>query len=169
VFYSEEEKNVLKCCLSDLMAVVEWLGGVHPRMAGVLDKVFSCVKKVGSDIGKHKRRRLSQQTWKDSNANTMYLDWLNKWLKLPHLEYLTQIQLELEMRPSKYTSEIRSEDLYMWWETSCDLFFSGSDCRCCHWLSRTTCSWTGSIVFQINSNQPWWTYSNLIALLPSRW
>jgi hypothetical protein len=74
VFYSEEEKNVLKRCLSDLMAVVEQPGGIHPRMAGVLDKVFSRVKKVGGDIGKHKRRRLSQRTWKDSNANTMYLD-----------------------------------------------------------------------------------------------
>ena len=130
MFYSEEEKNVLKCCLSDLMAVVKRPGGVHLWMAGVLNKVFGRVKKVGGDIGKHKRRRLSQRTWKDSNANTMYLDWLNKWLKSPHLEYLTQIQLELEMRPSKYTSEIRSEDLYMWWETSCNLFFSGSDCRC---------------------------------------
>ena len=74
MFYSEEEKKVLKRCLSDLMEVVERPGGVHPRMAGVLDKVFSHVKKVGGDIGKHKRRRLSQRTWKDSNANTMYLD-----------------------------------------------------------------------------------------------
>ena len=61
VFYSEEEKNVLKHCLSDLMAVVERPGGVHLWMAGVLNKVFSRVKKVGGDIGKHKRR-LSQCT-----------------------------------------------------------------------------------------------------------
>ena len=74
VFYSEEQKNVLKCCLSDLMAVVEGPGGVHPQMVGVLDKVFSCVKKGGGDIRKHKKRRLSQCTWKDSNTNTMYLD-----------------------------------------------------------------------------------------------
>ncbi|KAF8231166.1 hypothetical protein L208DRAFT_1278523, partial [Tricholoma matsutake] len=49
-------------------------GGVHPWMAGVLDKVFSHVNKVGGDIGRHKRSRLSQCTWKDSNTNTMYLD-----------------------------------------------------------------------------------------------
>ena len=73
VFYSEEQKNALKRCFSDMMAVVERPGGVHPRMAGVLDKVFSRVNKVGGDIGRHKRR-LSQRTWKDSNTNTMYLD-----------------------------------------------------------------------------------------------
>jgi hypothetical protein len=74
IFYSEEEKNDLKRCFSDMMAVVEGQGGVHPKMAGILNKVFTSVKKVGGDIGKHKRRRLSQRTWKDSNSNTMYLD-----------------------------------------------------------------------------------------------
>jgi hypothetical protein len=34
VFYSEEQKNALKRCFSDMMAVVERPGGVHPRMAG---------------------------------------------------------------------------------------------------------------------------------------
>jgi hypothetical protein len=57
-----------------MMAVVEGQGGVHPKMAGVLNKVFMGVKKVRGDIGKHKRRRLNQRTWKDSNSNTMYLD-----------------------------------------------------------------------------------------------
>jgi hypothetical protein len=58
-----------------MMAVVEGQGGVHPKMAalaGILNKAFMGVKKVGGDIGKHKRRRLNQRTWKDSNSNTMY-------------------------------------------------------------------------------------------------
>ena len=54
--------------------MVERQGGVHPKMAGILDKACGVVKKVGGDIGKHKRRRLSQRTWKDSNLNTMFLD-----------------------------------------------------------------------------------------------
>lgn len=74
IFYSEEERNTLKRCFSDMMAVAERQGGVHPKMAGVLDKVFKGVKKVGGDIGKNKRRRICQRTWKDSNSNTMYLD-----------------------------------------------------------------------------------------------
>ncbi|KAF8219635.1 hypothetical protein L208DRAFT_1338812 [Tricholoma matsutake] len=57
-----------------MMAVVEGQGGVHPKMAGILNKAFMGVKKVGGDIGKHKRRCLNQRTWKDSNSNTMYLD-----------------------------------------------------------------------------------------------
>ncbi|KAF8235960.1 hypothetical protein L208DRAFT_1357932 [Tricholoma matsutake] len=74
VFYSEEQKNALKHCFSDMMAVVERPGGVHSWMVGVLDKVFSHVNKVGGNIGRHKRSRLSQRTWKDSNTNTLYLD-----------------------------------------------------------------------------------------------
>ena len=57
-----------------MMAVVEGQGGVHPKMAAILNKAFMGVKKVGGDIRKHKRRRLNQRTWKDSNSNTMYLD-----------------------------------------------------------------------------------------------
>jgi hypothetical protein len=48
--------------------------GLHPKMGSILDVVFRQVEKVGSDLGKHKRRRKSPQTWKDSNENTLYLD-----------------------------------------------------------------------------------------------
>jgi hypothetical protein len=57
-----------------MIAVVEGQGGVHPKMAGILNKVFMGIKKVGGDIRRHKRRCLNQRTWKDSNSNTMYLD-----------------------------------------------------------------------------------------------
>ena len=57
-----------------MMAVVEGQGGVHPKMAGAMNKVFTGIIKVGGDIRRHKRRRLNQHTWKDSNSNTMYLD-----------------------------------------------------------------------------------------------
>ncbi|KAF8230758.1 hypothetical protein L208DRAFT_1107364, partial [Tricholoma matsutake] len=57
-----------------MMAVVEQQGVIHPKMAGIFDKAFRVVKKVGGNIGKHKRRQLSQRTWKDSNSNTMFLD-----------------------------------------------------------------------------------------------
>ncbi|KAF8234372.1 hypothetical protein L208DRAFT_1262053 [Tricholoma matsutake] len=56
-----------------MMAVVEGHGGVHLKMAGILNKVFMGVNDVGRDIGKHKRRCLNQHTWKDSNLDTMYL------------------------------------------------------------------------------------------------
>ena len=43
-------------------------------MASILDKVFNGVKKVGGDIGENKWWHMSQQTWKDSNSNTMYMN-----------------------------------------------------------------------------------------------
>lgn len=49
-----------------MMAVVEGQGGVHPKMAGILNKAFMGVKKVGGDIGKHKRRlnnAVSNRLW----------------------------------------------------------------------------------------------------------
>ena len=57
-----------------MMELVEREGGVHHKMASILNKVFEQVKKVGGDIGKHKRRCTSQCTWKDSNSNTMYMN-----------------------------------------------------------------------------------------------
>jgi hypothetical protein len=56
------------------MEVVESPGGVHSKMAKVLDTAFDKIVKIGGDIGAHKRRRTSQRTWKDSNGNTLYLD-----------------------------------------------------------------------------------------------
>jgi hypothetical protein len=56
------------------MSVIKKPGGVHPKMAKGLQKVFDKVEKVGGDIRAHKRRRTSLRTWKDSNENTMYLD-----------------------------------------------------------------------------------------------
>jgi hypothetical protein len=35
---------------------------------------FHRVHQVGDDIDRHKHRRISQRTWKDSNCNTRYLD-----------------------------------------------------------------------------------------------
>jgi hypothetical protein len=57
-----------------MMAVVERPGGVNAKMAKVLEKAFVKIESIGGDIGKHKRRRTSQRTWKDSNQNTMYLE-----------------------------------------------------------------------------------------------
>ncbi|KAJ7237261.1 hypothetical protein C8J57DRAFT_1087702, partial [Mycena rebaudengoi] len=74
IFYSEAEKINLKRCFESLMEVIEALGGVHPKMAKVLDGIFGPVQKVGGDIGAHKRRRTSQHTWQDSNRNTLFLD-----------------------------------------------------------------------------------------------
>ncbi|KAJ7213761.1 hypothetical protein C8J57DRAFT_1075224, partial [Mycena rebaudengoi] len=64
----------LKTCFEDMLAVAEAPGGMHPKMAKVFEAAFGPVEKIGGDIGAHKRRRTSQRTWKDSSANTMYLD-----------------------------------------------------------------------------------------------
>ena len=53
------------------MTVTEGCGGVHPKMAAVLDGVFEWVEKVGMDIGKHKQRKTSQRTWKDSTTTSV--------------------------------------------------------------------------------------------------
>ncbi|KAJ7927676.1 hypothetical protein B0H13DRAFT_1598446, partial [Mycena leptocephala] len=74
VFFSEARQINLKRCFDSLMSVIEKPGGVHPKMAKVLETVFDKVERVGGDIGAHKRRKTSQRTWKDSNGNTLYLD-----------------------------------------------------------------------------------------------
>ncbi|KAJ7694764.1 hypothetical protein B0H17DRAFT_931272, partial [Mycena rosella] len=74
VFFSEARRINLKRSFASLMAVIEAPGGVHSKMAKVLEKVFEKVERVGGDIGAHKRRRTSQRTWKDSNDNTLFLD-----------------------------------------------------------------------------------------------
>ena len=56
------------------MLVIAQPGGLHPKMADIVESVLANVEKVGEDIGQHKQRWLSQHTWKDSNDNTMYLD-----------------------------------------------------------------------------------------------
>lgn len=62
VYYTAEESKTLKRCFSDMMELIDRKGGVHHKMAGILDKVFNGVKKVGGDIGEHKRWRMSQRT-----------------------------------------------------------------------------------------------------------
>jgi hypothetical protein len=57
-----------------MMELIDRKGGVHHKMASILDKVFNSVKKVGGDIGEHKWWHMSQHTWKDSNSNTMYMN-----------------------------------------------------------------------------------------------
>jgi hypothetical protein len=74
IFFSEAERQHLKQFLLDIMGVIGGDRGIHPKMAGVLKPIFTQIGQVGQDIGKHKRRRTSQRTWKDSNSNTMYLD-----------------------------------------------------------------------------------------------
>ncbi|KAF8222241.1 hypothetical protein L208DRAFT_1323711 [Tricholoma matsutake] len=56
------------------MAVIAQPGGLHPKMADIVESVLAKIEKVGGDIGQHKPRWLCQCTWKDSNNNTMYLD-----------------------------------------------------------------------------------------------
>ncbi|KAF8230923.1 hypothetical protein L208DRAFT_1279551 [Tricholoma matsutake] len=56
------------------MGVIEGDRGIHPKMVGILKPIFNQIGQVGQDIGNHKRRRMSQHTWKDSNSNTVYLD-----------------------------------------------------------------------------------------------
>ncbi|KAJ7572445.1 hypothetical protein C8J56DRAFT_1081956, partial [Mycena floridula] len=74
VYYSNERIKQLKRCLDDMLDTATAPGGVHPKMAKVLDKVFTQIEKVGGDIGANKRRRTMPRTWKDSNANTLFLD-----------------------------------------------------------------------------------------------
>jgi hypothetical protein len=74
VHYSEACHIFIKTCFSDLMVVVEKPGGLHPKMAAIIDSIFSRIENVGGNIGWHKRRRISQRTWKDSNGNMLYLD-----------------------------------------------------------------------------------------------
>ncbi|KAF8240120.1 hypothetical protein L208DRAFT_1234331, partial [Tricholoma matsutake] len=57
-----------------LMVVIAQPGGLHPKMADIVESVLAKVEKVGADIRQHKQRQLSQRTWKDSNNSTMYLD-----------------------------------------------------------------------------------------------
>jgi hypothetical protein len=64
----------LKRYFADIISVAEAPAGVHPKMANVLENIFGPLREVGGDIGKQKRRRTSQRTWKDSNSNTMFLD-----------------------------------------------------------------------------------------------
>jgi hypothetical protein len=54
VYYSANKREVLKWCFSDMLEVMEMNGGVHPKMAKVLDRVFQHIEKVGGDIGTHK-------------------------------------------------------------------------------------------------------------------
>ncbi|KAG6905685.1 hypothetical protein DXG01_001259 [Tephrocybe rancida] len=74
VFYSEARRLHLEDCFGDLMDVIKGNRGVHPKLAKVLDDVFGQVEKVGGDISRHKRRKGSQQMWKDMNRNTLYID-----------------------------------------------------------------------------------------------
>jgi hypothetical protein len=74
VHYSEARQIHVTACFSDLMAAVKRPGGLHPKMAAIVESVFSHIENVGGDIGRHKQKWLSQQTWKDSTGNTMYLD-----------------------------------------------------------------------------------------------
>ena len=68
--YTRALLQVLRC--SDPRSLQH---GVHSKMADVLENVFGPLREVGGDIGKQKRRRTSQRTWKDCNSNTMLLDW----------------------------------------------------------------------------------------------
>jgi hypothetical protein len=74
VFYSEARRQHLKRCFEDLLDVTSIETGVHPKMAYILEGVFQDIERVGGDVGRDKRRRKNQHTWKDSNRNTLYLD-----------------------------------------------------------------------------------------------
>jgi hypothetical protein len=74
VYFAESRREHLKRCFEDMLIASSSSAGLHPKMGDILDHVFRQVEKVGSDLGKHKRRRKSPQTWKDSNENTLYLD-----------------------------------------------------------------------------------------------
>ncbi|KAJ6557686.1 hypothetical protein B0H19DRAFT_946871, partial [Mycena capillaripes] len=74
VYFSEARQINLKRCFASMMSVIEAPGGVHPKMAKILESVFDKVEEVGGDIAAHKRRRTSQRTWKDSNGTTLFLD-----------------------------------------------------------------------------------------------
>jgi hypothetical protein len=74
IFYSKTQLSHYKRRFEELLEVAGASGGVHQKMAQRLNTVFDRVDSIGSDIGKYKRRRVSQRTWKDSNQNTLYLD-----------------------------------------------------------------------------------------------
>ncbi|KAL0945116.1 hypothetical protein HGRIS_001434 [Hohenbuehelia grisea] len=74
VFYSEARRLHLKRCFEEMIETAARPGGVHPKMAKALNRVFDGLDSVGGDISRHKRRRKAQRTWKDSNANTLYLE-----------------------------------------------------------------------------------------------
>ncbi|KAF8173407.1 hypothetical protein K438DRAFT_1772211 [Mycena galopus ATCC 62051] len=50
VFFSEARQTNLKRCFDSLMTVIEKPGGVHPKMAKILEAVFDKVEKVGGNI-----------------------------------------------------------------------------------------------------------------------
>ena len=64
----------MKECFGEIIAQMENPRGVHPKMAKILEGVSSKVEKVGGDISRDLGRRKNPRTWKDNNANTMYLD-----------------------------------------------------------------------------------------------
>ncbi|EDR07100.1 uncharacterized protein LACBIDRAFT_328042 [Laccaria bicolor S238N-H82] len=65
IFYSQDCQRRIKQCFNDMMAVIEMPGGVNAKMLKVLEKAFAKIKLIGSDIGKHKQRCLTQYLKKD--------------------------------------------------------------------------------------------------------
>ncbi|KAJ7574254.1 hypothetical protein C8J56DRAFT_803234, partial [Mycena floridula] len=74
VFYSQARIQSLKRCFDEMLETAGVPGGVHPKMAKILDRVFTQVEQVGGDIRRDKHRRTMPRTWKDSTPNTQYLD-----------------------------------------------------------------------------------------------
>jgi hypothetical protein len=54
VFIPEAWQAHAKHCFSDLMVVIVQPGGLHPKMAAIVDSVLNKVEKVRGDIGRHK-------------------------------------------------------------------------------------------------------------------
>jgi hypothetical protein len=74
VYFSEAQRMHFQECFNELLSVAAAPGGVHPKLGKPLSLIFKHVAKMGNDIAKHKRRRVSLRTWKDSSSNTLYLD-----------------------------------------------------------------------------------------------
>jgi hypothetical protein len=64
----------LKRCWDDTFEVASNGRGLHPKMARQLNLIWKPLEKVGGDIGRARRRRTKQKTWKDSNENTLFAD-----------------------------------------------------------------------------------------------
>jgi hypothetical protein len=60
--------------MGEVIAQMENPRGVHSKLAKILDTLANKVENVGGDIARDRGRRTNARTWKDTNANTMYLD-----------------------------------------------------------------------------------------------
>ena len=111
VYFSESRGEHLKRCFDDDMLIASSSSaGLHPKMGSIQDHVFRQVEKVGSDLGKQKRRRKAFR----QGAIVMKIPFKFTLIKMCFFFfnklYLNQISLPF-LQLKKYILELRVQPL----------------------------------------------------------